>query len=237
MININNIGKKYGQNVVLNIQELSIAKGETFGLVGNNGAGKTTLFSILLDLVQPSTGSISIDNLKVNESEDWKAKVTAFIDETFLIGYLTPEEYFYFLGELRGKNKEEVNEFLKQFSDLFNGEIIDAGKYIRDLSKGNQKKVGIVGALIGNPEIVVLDEPFANLDPSTQIKLKYLIKNWAEKSEITFLISSHDLAHTTEVCNRIVVLNKGEIVKDTPTNPETLKDLENYFAAQVSFSE
>ena len=237
MININNIGKKYGQNVVLNIQELSIAKGETFGLVGNNGAGKTTLFSILLDLVQPSTGSISIDDLKVNESEDWKAKVTAFIDETFLIGYLTPEEYFYFLGELRGKNKEEVNEFLKQFSDLFNGEIIDAGKYIRDLSKGNQKKVGIVGALIGNPEIVVLDEPFANLDPSTQIKLKYLIKNWAEKSEITFLISSHDLAHTTEVCNRIVVLNKGEIVKDTPTNPETLKDLENYFAAQVSFSE
>jgi ABC-2 type transport system ATP-binding protein len=237
MININNIGKKYGQNIVLNIQELSIAKGETFGLVGNNGAGKTTLFSILLDLVQPSTGSISIDNLKVNESEDWKAKVTAFIDETFLIGYLTPEEYFYFLGELRGKNKEEVNEFLKQFSDLFNGEIIDAGKYIRDLSKGNQKKVGIVGALIGNPEIVVLDEPFANLDPSTQIKLKYLIKNWAEKSEITFLISSHDLAHTTEVCNRIVVLNKGEIVKDTPTNPETLKDLENYFAAQVSFSE
>lgn len=237
MININNIGKKYGQNIVLNIQELSIAKGETFGLVGNNGAGKTTLFSILLDLVQPSTGSISIDDLKVNESEDWKAKVTAFIDETFLIGYLTPEEYFYFLGELRGKNKEEVNEFLKQFSDLFNGEIIDAGKYIRDLSKGNQKKVGIVGALIGNPEIVVLDEPFANLDPSTQIKLKYLIKNWAEKSEITFLISSHDLAHTTEVCNRIVVLNKGEIVKDTPTNPETLKDLENYFAAQVSFSE
>lgn len=172
MISIQNISKVYGANKVLNIQELSIPKGETFGLVGNNGAGKTTLFSVLLDLIAPSSGFISIDNIKVNESEAWKTKLSAFIDESFLIGYLTPEEYFYFLGELRGQNRASVDEFLKQFSDLFNGEILNAGKYIRDLSKGNMKKVGIVGALIGNPEIIVLDEPFANLDPSTQIKLK-----------------------------------------------------------------
>ena len=123
---------------------------------------------------------------------------------------------------------------MEQFSDLFNGEILAAGKYIRDLSKGNQKKVGIVGALIGQPEIIVLDEPFANLDPSTQIKLKNLIKIWSQDTNTTFLISSHDLSHTTEVCNRIVVLNKGELVKDIQTNPETLKDLENYFAEQVA---
>ena len=95
------------------------------------------------------------------------------------------------------------------------------------------KKVGIVGALVGSPEIIVLDEPFANLDPSTQIKLKNLIRNWSQKDGITFLISSHDLAHTTEVCNRIVVLNKGEVVKDKITDPETLRELENYFAEQV----
>jgi ABC-2 type transport system ATP-binding protein len=234
MINIENISKKYNNNTVLNIPNLTIPKGETFGLVGNNGAGKTTLFSLLLDLIQATTGQIMIDNIIVSQSEAWKSKVSAFIDESFLIGYLTPEEYFYFLGELRGVNKNEIDEFLKQFSDLFNGEIINAGKYIRDLSKGNQKKVGIVGALIGNPEIVVLDEPFANLDPSTQIKLKFLIKKWSQNSEITFLISSHDLSHTTEVCNRIVLLNKGIVIKDIQTSPETLTDLENYFAEQVS---
>ncbi|MBS1548726.1 MAG: ABC transporter ATP-binding protein [Bacteroidetes bacterium] len=233
MISIHNISKIYQQNKVLDIPSLSIAKGETFGLVGNNGAGKTTLFSLLLDLIEPSSGEIRIQDIPVHLSETWKEKVGAFIDETFLMGYLTPEEYFYFIGELRGVKKQEVDEFLKEFHDLFNGEIINAGKYIRDLSKGNQKKVGIVGALIGVPEIIILDEPFANLDPSTQIKLKKLIKRWAENEQITFLISSHDLAHTTEVCNRIVVLNKGVIMKDIKTTEETLRELERYFEEQI----
>lgn len=230
MISVQNISKIYGDRKVLDIPGLEIPKGESFGLVGNNGAGKTTLFSLLLDLIEPSSGFISIDGIKVNESELWKTKVSAFIDETFLIGYLTPEEYFYFLGELRGQNKATVDEFLKHFADFFNGEILNAKKYIRDLSKGNQKKVGIVGALIGNPEIIILDEPFANLDPSTQIKLKKLIKDWSQKEQVTFLISSHDLAHTTEVSNRIVLLNRGVIVRDIQTSPETLQELENFFA-------
>ncbi len=233
MISIQNISKVYGDKKVLNIQNLEIPKGESFGLVGNNGAGKTTLFSLLLDLIQASSGEILIDGENVAQSENWKTKVSAFVDESFLIGYLTPEEYFYFLGELRGENKASVDEFLKQFSDFFNGEIINSGKYVRDLSKGNQKKVGVVGALIGKPEIIILDEPFANLDPSTQIKLKNLIRKWSQDSQVTFLISSHDLAHTTEVSNRIVVLNKGEIVKDIKTNPETLKELEAFFAESV----
>lgn len=234
MISIHNLTKTYGPATVLNIEQLDIPGGETFGLVGNNGAGKTTLFSLMLDLIQATTGSVSIDGIKVNESEEWKNKVSAFVDDTFLIGYLTPEEYFYFIGELRGQNKASVDEFLKPFHDFFNGEILASGKYIRDLSKGNQKKVGIVGAIIGNPEIIILDEPFANLDPSTQIKLKNLIKELAKQEGVTFLISSHDLSHTTEVCNRIVVVNKGLMVKDIQTNPETLKELEHYFAEQVS---
>ena len=234
MITIENLSKTYGKATVLHIEHLEIPKGETFGLVGNNGAGKTTLFSVMLDLIQATTGSVSIDGIKVNESEAWKNKVSAFVDDSFLIGYLTPEEYFYFIGELRGQNKASVDEFLKQFHDLFSGEILNSGKYVRDLSKGNQKKVGIVGAIIGNPEIIILDEPFANLDPSTQIKLKNLIKELSKQDGVTFLISSHDLSHTTEVCNRIVVVNKGRLVKDIRTNPETLKDLEQYFADQVS---
>jgi ABC-2 type transport system ATP-binding protein len=236
MITINNLSKVYETKKVLSIENLEFPKGQTIGLVGNNGAGKTTLFSLILDLIEPSSGFVSIDGEKVNESEKWKNKVGAFIDETFLIGYLTPEEYFYFLGELRGQSKANVDEFLKNFTDFFNGEILNAKKYIRDLSKGNMKKVGIIGALIGTPAIIILDEPFANLDPSTQIKLKNLIRDWSQNSDSTFLISSHDLAHTTEVCERIVVINKGELVRDIQTSPETLRDLEQYFADQVSIS-
>ncbi|UQB68040.1 ABC transporter ATP-binding protein [Epilithonimonas zeae] len=236
MITINNLSKVYETKKVLSIENLDFQKGQTIGLVGNNGAGKTTLFSLILDLIEPSSGFVSIDGEKVNESESWKNKVGAFIDETFLIGYLTPEEYFYFLGELRGQSKANVDEFLKNFTDFFNGEILNAKKYIRDLSKGNMKKVGIIGALIGTPAIIILDEPFANLDPSTQIKLKNLIRDWSQNSDSTFLISSHDLAHTTEVCERIVVINKGELVRDIQTSPETLRDLEQYFADQVSIS-
>ncbi len=234
MITINNLSKVYENKKVLSIENLDFQKGQTIGLVGNNGAGKTTLFSLILDLIEPTSGFVAIDNEKVNESENWKNKVGAFIDETFLIGYLTPEEYFYFLGELRGQTKANVDEFLKSFNDFFNGEILNAKKYIRDLSKGNMKKVGIIGALIGTPQIIILDEPFANLDPSTQIKLKNLIRDWSKNSDSTFLISSHDLAHTTEVCERIVVINKGELVRDIQTSPETLRDLEQYFADQVS---
>ena len=234
MITINNLSKVYETKKVLSIEKLDFQKGQTIGLVGNNGAGKTTLFSLILDLIEPSSGFVSIDGEKVNESENWKNKVGAFIDETFLIGYLTPEEYFYFLGELRGQSKANVDDFLKNFTDFFNGEILNAKKYIRDLSKGNMKKVGIIGALIGTPAIIILDEPFANLDPSTQIKLKNLIRDWSQNSDSTFLISSHDLAHTTEVCERIVVINKGELVKDIKTSPETLRDLEQYFADQVT---
>ncbi|MCF6347783.1 MAG: ABC transporter ATP-binding protein [Flavobacteriaceae bacterium] len=230
MIQSINISKKYGQAEVLNIESLDIPKGQSFGLVGNNGAGKTTYFNILLDLIRPTTGEIINNNVVVNKSEDWKTFTGSFIDESFLIDYLTPEEYFYFIGELRGMNTADIDTFLQQFDEFFNSEIIGKKKYLRDLSKGNQKKAGIVAALIGNPEVVILDEPFANLDPTTQIRLKQIIKELTENREITVLISSHDLTHVTEVCERIVVLEKGEIVKDIKTSAETLKELESHFA-------
>jgi ABC-type multidrug transport system, ATPase component len=230
MITAHTLSKKYGEQTVLNIDHLEIPKGQSFGLVGNNGAGKTTLFSLLLDLIQPTSGHIINNGVQVDESEAWKPFTSAFIDESFLIGYLTPEEYFYFIGELRGRNKADVDALLEGYSDFFHGEILGQKKYLRDLSKGNQKKVGIVASFIGNPEVVILDEPFANLDPTTQIRLKGIIKDLAAKEEVTVLVSSHDLIHVTEVCERIVVLNKGEIVKDIHTSAETLKELEAFFA-------
>lgn len=230
MITTNNLSKKYNGVTVLNIEELQIPKGQSFGLVGNNGAGKTTYFSLLLDLIKPTTGSITSNGIVVSESEDWKPFTSAFIDESFLIGYLTPEEYFYFIGELRGQNKADVDATIAKFEDFFHGEILNQKKYLRDLSKGNQKKAGIVAALIGNPEVIILDEPFANLDPTTQIRLKGIIKDLAQKQGVTVLVSSHDLLHVTDVCERIVVLEKGQIVKDLETNQATLKELEAYFA-------
>ena len=230
MITTSNLSKKYNSNVVLNIASLEIPKGQSFGLVGNNGAGKTTFFSLLLDLIQPTTGYIKSNDILVHESEDWKPFTAAFIDESFLIGYLTPEEYFYFIGQLRNQNKADVDVLVAQFTDFFHGEILNQKKYLRDLSKGNQKKVGIVAALIGTPEVIILDEPFANLDPTTQIRLKSIIKNLAEKKGVTVLVSSHDLMHVTDVCERIVVLEKGEVVKDLATNTTTLKELETHFS-------
>ena len=230
MISINKISKSYNSVEVLNVKNIDIPKGQNFGLVGNNGAGKTTLFSLLLDLIKPTSGQISSGDIIVSDSEDWKPYTSAFIDESFLIGYLTPEEYFYFVGDLRGVEKSVIDSFLSDFEDFFHDEILNKKKYLRDLSKGNQKKVGIVAALIGNPEVVILDEPFANLDPTTQIRLKSILKDITEQRQTTVLISSHDLMHVTDVCKRIVVLEKGRLVKDITTTPETLRELEEYFS-------
>ena len=234
MITTTNLSKKYSGNEVLNISNLDIPKGQSFGLVGNNGAGKTTYFSLLLDLIKPTTGYIKTNGILVNESEDWKPFTSAFIDESFLIGYLTPEEYFYFIGDLRGQNKQDVDNLVSQFEDFFHGEILGQKKYLRDLSKGHQKKAGIVAALIGNPEVIILDEPFANLDPTTQIRLKQIIKDLAEKKGVTVLVSSHDLMHVTDVCERIVVLDKGHVIKDIQTSEATLKELEAHFSGTVN---
>ena len=234
MIRTHELSKKYNNQLVLDLQELEIPKGQSFGLVGNNGAGKTTFFSLLLDLINPSTGYVTNGDVRVDASEAWKPYTSSFIDESFLIGYLTPEEYFYFIGELRGRNKSDVDALLANFEDFFHGEILGQKKYLRDLSKGNQKKVGIVASFIGDPEVVILDEPFANLDPTTQIRLKQIIKNLAGQQGVTVLISSHDLIHVTEVCERIVVLQKGEIIKDIRTSEATLKELEHFFSGEAT---
>ena len=237
MITVQNLTKKYVGKTVLNIEQLEIPKGQSFGLVGNNGAGKTTFFSLLLDLIQPTTGHIINNEVQVDQSEAWKKHTSSFIDESFLIGYLTPEEYFYFIGELRNQNKADVDALLANFEDFFHGEILNQKKYLRDLSKGNQKKAGIVASFIGNPEVVILDEPFANLDPTTQIRLKSIIKDLASKQGVTVLVSSHDLIHVTEVCERIVVLNKGEVVKDIESSEATLKELELFFSGKEESQE
>lgn len=231
MISISDLQKNYNNVSVVDIKNLTIQKGESFGLVGNNGAGKTTLFRMLLDLVRPSAGEITINDKNVSGSDEWKHYVGSYLDEGFLISYLTPDEYFSFVGELHGYSKGDLSNHLKHFDEMFHGEIIGVKKYIRDLSKGNLKKVGIAAAFIGRPEYIVLDEPFENLDPTSQIRLKALIEDERKNRNTTFLISSHDLNHVTEICNRIVLMEKGQIIKDMKGGQQALAELEEYFNA------
>ncbi len=229
MIDILNISKHYNDTIVLQIPELHIYQGDCVGLVGNNGAGKTTLFSILLDLTPATTGSVLHQGKLAAESDEWKNWTTAFLDESFLIGYLTPEEFLYFIAELRQVERASVDLLLKRYEDFFQGEVLNRGTYIRDLSKGNQKKVGIISTLIGDPAVIIWDEPFANLDPSTQIRLKDLIKDQSANGDKTLLISSHDLSHTVDVSSRIIALDRGKIVKDEVKSEDSLSELEQFF--------
>lgn len=230
MIQLTDLSKKYNDNIVLDIPELTIQAGESFGLVGNNGAGKTTMFRLILDLIEANTGEVTIDGQPVARRDGWKSFVGSFLDEGFLIDYLTPDEYFAFVGKLYGKSEGDISAFTDKMADFFNGEVAGNKKLIRELSKGNQKKTGIAAALLGGPKILILDEPFTALDPSSQIRLKRMLNELQETENTTMLISSHDLNHVTEVCKRTVVLEKGKIVRDIATSSDTLKELESYFA-------
>lgn len=229
IIEIKEITKEYGGKKVVDIPFLEIHQGEITGVVGNNGAGKTTLFRMILDLVRPTTGRILSKGDDVSKNESWKTYTGSYLDEGFLIDYLAPEEYFQFIGGLNNLNKEDVYLRLKSFDEMFAGEVLGKRKYIRNLSKGNKNKVGIAGAMISKPQVLVLDEPFANLDPTTQFRLKKIIKDY-RTSEGMVLISSHDLNHAAEVCERIIVLEKGKIVKDLKTTDDTLTELQHYFS-------
>jgi len=226
---VNNLGKAYGGSIVVDIPELEVHAGEIIGLVGNNGAGKTTFFRLLLDLVKADKGEVFSKSGNVALNEDWKHYTAAYLDEGFLIDYLTPEEYFYFVGKLNNRSKADVDEFLKKFETFFDGSVINSGKYIRDLSKGNQFKTGIAACLLQNPEVLILDEPFANLDPTTQMRLIRMLGEMHEQSRMTIFISSHDLNHVTDVCSRILLMERGRIIKDLMKGEDTLSELEAYF--------
>ena len=229
MITLNNLTKTYGSKMAVDIQNLEIKQGELTGLVGNNGAGKTTLFRLMLDLAKADKGEVLLLNENVAKNENWKNYTAAYLDEGFLISYLTPKEYFYFVGKLHNLSNTAVDDFLQKFASFFDDSLQGNKKYIRDLSKGNQFKVGIVACLLQNPDLLILDEPFANLDPSSQIRLINMLKELNEQKRTTILISSHDLNHIADACKRVLLMENGVIIKDIQSSPNTLKELENYF--------
>ena len=234
MITINHLKKAFGNTVACDIPELTINDGDILGLVGNNGAGKTTLFRMLLDLLKPDEGEVALDGINPAQSEEWKATTGAYIDEGFLIDFLTPEEYFAFIGKITNMTQEQVDERLKDFERLSGGEIFGQKKLIRNLSAGNKQKVGIISALFNRPKLVILDEPFNFLDPSSQNVLKHVLTDYNRETGATILISSHNLQHTVDISTRITLLEKGQIIKDMPNEGGAARtELENYFETEA----
>ena len=230
MIEVKNLTKIYGGTTILSIPGLVINQNESFGLVGNNGAGKTTFFRLLLDLIRADSGWIKSKSKDVKGTTDWKFYTGSHLDDRFLIEFLSPEEYFGFISQIHRMSEGDLHLFYQEFADFFAGEILGKQKYIRDFSHGNKQKIGVAAALMARPEIVVLDEPFNGLDPSTQMRLIRILNDLKKNKGTTLLISSHDLNHVTEVCDRIVILESGEIRYDMQKNESTLKELESYFA-------
>ena len=246
MIKIENLKKQFGETTACDIPSFTVNNGDILGLVGNNGAGKTTLFRLLLDLLQADGGSVEYvfattpeasapGTMPINpaESEAWKQHVGAYIDEGFLIDFLTPEEYFAFLGKVSGIPQNEIDERLKTFERFANGEIFDQKKLIRNLSAGNKMKVGIMSALIRKPKTVILDEPFNFLDPTSQLVLKHLLTDYQKETGATILISSHNLQHTVDISTRIALLEHGHIIRDLSNSEgSATAELQEYFGAE-----
>ena len=234
MITINKLQKNFGEKKAVDIENYIINQGEMLGLVGNNGAGKTTLFRLILDLLKTDAGNVTINDIDVSKSEEWKKFTGAFIDDGFLIDYLTPEEYFYFIGKMYGLKKEEVDERLTQFERFMNGEVVGQKKFIRNFSAGNKQKIGIISAMLHYPQLLILDEPFNFLDPSSQSVIKHLLKKYNEEHNATVIISSHNLNHTVDVCPRIALLEHGVIIRDIQNeNNSAEKEMEDYFNVNV----
>lgn len=233
-VQLDNVKKVFGDKVALDIDSFKIEAGDILGLVGNNGAGKTTMFRVILDLLKPEEGKVTLGNSDVSidpsKSEDWKNFTGAFIDSSFLIEYLTPEEYFDFICKLDNISKEEQQAKLAAFKDFMRDEIIGQKKLIRNLSAGNQQKVGIIAAMLRNPQLLILDEPFNFLDPSSQMAMKHILEEYNKQTGATIIVSSHNLSYTLDICSHVALLEHGKIIKDYPrSNSEAIKEIEDYF--------
>jgi ABC-2 type transport system ATP-binding protein len=234
MIQIENLRKQFGETVACDIPSLTINDGDLLGLVGNNGAGKTTLFRMMLDLLKPDEGKVSLNGIDPSLSEEWKQDTAAYIDEGFLIDYLTPEEFFSFLAKICGMEETVMNERLQVFEHFAGGEVLGQKKLIRNLSAGNKQKVGIMAALLRQPKLVILDEPFNFLDPTSQNILKHTLTDYSKQSGATILLSSHNLQHTIDISTRIVLLEKGHVLRDIQNgNREAQQELVDYFEQNV----
>lgn len=231
MIKIDNLTKYFGENKALDIKQLQIAEESIVGLVGNNGAGKTTMLRLILDLCKANSGSVLSAGKDVSKFEEWKEYTGSFLDSGYLIEFLKPEEYFTLIGELNHISKEDLQVRLSKFDAFMNGEILGKKKLIKNYSAGNKQKIGIVAAMITNPKVLLLDEPFNFLDPSSQMEMLRLLRDLNKEFGTTMILSSHNIELVSEISSRIILLEKGMVKKDISASAdEAIEELRTYFS-------
>lgn len=216
MIELKNVTKKYGNFKAVDNISFKIEKGEVVGFLGQNGAGKTTTMKMITGLIEPTNGEIFIEGEKISRKS---RKCIGYMPEnTPLYQELTVKEFIDYMAELKGlKRQERKQQVKKLITDLGLADV--ENKLIRNISRGYKQRVSLSGALIGNPDILILDEPTVGLDPKQVIEIRNLIKSLRKNH--TVFISSHILSEISQMCQKVIIINKGKVVAiDTPNNLE-----------------
>lgn len=217
LIEVRSLTKKYGEHVALNNVNFNIKKGEIVGFLGPNGAGKSTSMNILTGYISATEGEAMIDGIDILENPiEAKKKIGYLPEQPPLYFDMTVDEYIDFVCALKKVPKREVEETKKRIYKLVKIEDV-RGRLIKNLSKGYKQRVGLAQALVGNPEVLILDEPTVGLDPKQIIEIRTLVRELGK--EHTVILSSHILSEVSAVCDRVIIINKGKIVaSDTPEN-------------------
>ena len=217
LIEAKGLHKQFGDSVAVENATFNINPGEVVGFLGPNGAGKTTTIKMITGLVQPDSGQALITGLDI-QKEPLKAKAQfAYVPDTpNLYGKLKAIEYLRFIGQLYHVPSEQADERIKRLIDLF-GLADDAGTYLDGFSHGMQQKVAIIGALLHNPKVILLDEPTVGLDPRAARLVKDLLVQHCVNGNAVFF-SSHILEIVENMCDRVIIINHGKIIADAPVS-------------------
>ncbi len=236
MIQVKNVTKKYGSFVAIKNFSFEIKHGEVIGLLGPNGAGKSTTMNMLTGFIEPSEGSITINGNDIVKNASEAKKSIGYMPENVpLYLDLTVKEFVKYMAELKFVCRKERNKQVEEIIKETGLQEVE-NKLIRNLSRGYKQRVSMAGALVGKPEILILDEPTVGLDPKQIVEIRELIKKLGK--DHTVIISSHILSEVSQICEKVIIINKGEIVAiDTPNNLENMVDKNNSIIVTVEDSE
>lgn len=226
MITVNNVTKKYGKFKAVDNISFEINDGEIIGLLGPNGAGKSTTMNILTGFIEPTEGNVIINGYDISKKPKKAKKCIGYMPEGVpLYKDMTVKEFVTYMAELRGIKKDNIKESIEQaMQDTWLQNVKNV--LIRNLSKGYKQRVSMAGALVGNPEILIMDEPTVGLDPKQIIEIRNLIKKLGK--DHTLIISSHILSEISQICEKVIIINKGQIVAiDSPEHLEDTVNVEN----------
>ncbi len=211
MIEVQNITKKYGDFVAVNNASFKIAEGEVVGFLGPNGAGKSTTMSMITGFIEPTSGTILVNNFDINKKPTQAKKQIGYMPENVpLYLELTVKEFISYMADLKLVKRKEKKDEVDRVINVTGLENVK-GKLIKNLSRGYRQRVSLAGALVGNPPILILDEPTVGLDPKQVIEIRNLIKSLGK--EHTILVSSHILSEISQMCNKIIIIDKGKILR------------------------